>query len=247
MKKLILGIVLATSIGPVAMAQQTMTASGQVVSVRLVPRTFSVRDARAQEVIRYSVATGTPVTIAGGEARLGHLRAGDRVDVTYRRTDQGREATRIRVPEPTSALDQRVTEGLFSTISGEVVAVDNGQRTLTVVGDQSGERHSYSIPQGTRISISGENARIRDLQRGDNVTLRFREEGQQRQAARVRVPQTATPLAQRQARASSAAAQPAQPRQLPRTASPLPLLGFVGILGLIGSGALRLRRLLRRS
>lgn len=248
MRNLVLILVLSTAMGSTAIAQQTMTSSGEVVSVRLVPRTFSVRDAQAREVIRYRVPAGTQVTIAGGQARLGHLRAGDRVDVTYRNTDDGREATRVRVPQATASLDQRASEGLFSTISGEVAAINFGTRTLTVVGDQTGERFSYSVPQSTRITIEGENARLGNLRRGDPVTLRFRSEGDQREVARVRLPVTTTPLAQRPNQAPAGVAaqtQQTQPRQLPRTAGSLPLLGLFGFLAFASAGALRFARRLR--
>jgi hypothetical protein len=118
--KFILAIILAIPMLSTAYAQQEMTASGQVISVRLLTRTMTVRDAAANEAIRYNVPTGTTVTLAGQPGRLGYLRAGDIVNVTYATTDDGREAIRVRVPEPTSAMDMRVTEGLMSTITGRV-------------------------------------------------------------------------------------------------------------------------------
>ena len=243
MKKLIIGIFISFFIAPLTMAQQTMTATGEIVSVRLLTRTFSVRDTRAQEVIRYNVPTGTPVTIANGQARLGHLRSGDRVNVTYRNTDQGRQATSIQVPEANPGYDQRVSDGLFSTITGRVDAINYGTRVITVIGDQSGDRYSYQVPQGTTISISGQSARLGNLRRGDQVTLRFGREQEQRVAARIRVPQTTTPLAQRPIQQSTVTtAQAQQSRQLPRTASMLPLLGLFGLISLLAAGSIRFMR-----
>jgi hypothetical protein len=247
MKKLIIGIILTVFMTPVVMAQQTMTATGEVVSVRLVPRTFSVRDAQAREVIRYNVPLGTPVTIAGGQARLGHLRAGDTVNVTYRATDEGRQATQIQVPQPSPGMDQRVSEGLFSTITGRIDAINYGTRVITVIGDQSGERYSYAVPRDTTISVTGQSAVLGNLRRGDQVILRFAQEDQERVAARVRVPQTPTPLSQRPVQAPSPVAAQAQPSQLPRTASALPLLGLLGLFSLLGAGSLRIMRKLRKS
>lgn len=246
-KLMILTLFTATALGTVAMAQQTMTASGQLVSVRLDQRTFSVRDTQSQQVTRYSVPAGTPITVAGGQARLGHLRATDRVDITYRTAGQDREATRISVPEPMPGLDQRVSDGLYSTVTGQVEAINYRNRTITVRGDQSGQRFSYAVPQNTQVSIGGESAALGYLSRGDNVTLRFRQEAQERQVARVRVPQPATPLTQRtnQAPAGVVAQAQQQPRQLPRTASPLPLLGLLGIFSLLCAGSVRLSRKLR--
>ncbi len=243
MKKLLIVLVAGIPMTSVTIAQETRNASGQVVSVRLTTRTFTVQDTQAQEAIRYNIPRGTPITIAGGQARLGHLRAGDQVNVTYRRTAEGREATRVAVPNATPSLDQRAQEGLFSTITGEVSAINFSQRTITIVGDQSGERFSYAIPEGTRITVGGESARLGQLRRRDKVTLRFSGEGEQRVAERIRVPQTNTPVAQRPVQTTSTA-QP-MPRQLPKTASPLPLVGLLGLLGLMGAGAIRVTRRLK--
>lgn len=242
MKPFLMMLILTIPIASTAIAQQEMSATGQVVSVRLLNRTMTVRDAAANEVIRYVVPTGTTVTLAGQPGRFGYLRAGDTVNVTYVGTNDGRETVRIRVPQPTPAMDMRVAEGPMSTITGRVETVGVVSRTLAVRGDQSGDRFTYAVPEGTRFTIGGEDARLGLIQVGDNVTLRFREEGGQRQAARVRVPQPVTPLAQRQAAPAGAVAQTAPRTQLPRTASPLPLFGLLGALSLLAAGSLRIVR-----
>jgi hypothetical protein len=223
-----------------ALAQQTMTASGEVVSVRNFARTMTVRDSSANEVIRYAVPRDVEVTFAGQPGRLGFLRAGDTVNLNYTNTNDGRQATRIRVPQPTSAMDQRRSEGEFSTITGTVERVDARNRTLTVLGDQSGQRFTYALPEGARITVGGETARVGQLQRGDAVVLRFSGESDQRQAARVRVPRPATPLAQRTPPAGVAGQQART--QLPRTASNLPMLTLLGAFALLLAGAVRMYR-----
>jgi Cu/Ag efflux protein CusF len=243
MKKFMLAIILVIPMVSTAYAQQEMSASGQVVSVRLLTRTMTIRDASANEVIRYSVPMGTTVTLAGQPGRLGYLRSGDTVNVNYVNTDEGRQAVRVRVPEPTSAMDMRIAEGPMSTITGRVEGVNYGNRTITVLGDQSGERFTYAVPRGTRVTVGGDDARIGHIQRGDSVILRFNEQDGQRQAARVRVPEPVTPLAARREQAAPATvAQTAPPAQLPRTASPLPLFGLIGALSLLIAGSLRLVR-----
>jgi hypothetical protein len=218
-----------------------MSASGEVVAVRLLTRTMTVRDKSANEVIRYSVPLSTTVTLAGQPGRLGYLRSGDTVNVNYVNTDDGRKAVVVRVPEPTSAMDMRIVEGPMSTITGRVEGVDYGNRTITVLGDQSGERFTYAVPQGTRVSVGGESARIGQIQRGDKVVLRFKDESGQRQTARVRVPQPATPLSARRV-AAAPAANTALPTQLPRTASSLPLFALFGAIALLVAGSLNLAR-----
>ena len=246
MKKLLLAIMLAVPMVSTSYAQQEMSASGQVVSVRMLTRTMTVRDASANEVIRYNVPMDTTVTLAGQPGRLGYLRSGDTVNVNYVNTDEGRETVRVRVPQPTSAMDMRIAEGPMSTVTGSVEGINYGNRTVTVRGDQSGERFTYAIPQGTRVTVGGEDARIGHIQRGDSVVLRFKEEAGQRQAARLRVPQPATPLSARRV-AAAPVAQTAPPRQLPRTASSLPLFGLLGVIALLAAGSLNLARRARRT
>ena len=245
MKKLLLAIILAIPMVSTAHAQQEMSASGDVVAVQLLTRTMTVRDKSANEVIRYSVPLGTTVTLAGQSGRLGYLRQGDTVNIKYAKTDEGREALAVRVPQPTSAMDMRVKEGEMSTITGIIEAVNSSKRTITILGDQSGKRFTYAVPEGTRLTFGGESARIRDLQRGDNITLRFKSKGEERQVARVRVPQPAAPLATRRA-AVQPVAQTAPPKQLPRTASSLPLFALLGLVSLLAAGSLHLTRRNRR-
>ena len=247
MKKFLLVIMLTVPMAATSYAQQEMSASGQVVSVRLLARTMTVRDVAAKEVIRYSVPIGTTVTLAGQNGRLGYLRAGDTVNVRYVNTDEGRKAVQVRVPEPTSAMDMRIAEGEMSTVSGRVEGINYGKRTITVLGDQSGQRFTYAVPEGTRVTVGGEGTRLGYIQRGDHVTLRFKQEGEGRQVARVRVPAPATPLAARRVQAAPAAVAQTAPRtQLPRTASPLPLLGLLGVLSMLVAGSLRLSRRIGR-
>ena len=245
MKKLLLAIIFTLPMISTAHAQQELSASGEVVSVRMLTRTITVRDKSANEVIRYNVPLATTVTLAGQSSGLGYLRQGDTVNINYANTDEGRQALAVRVPRPTSAMDMRVKEGEISTVTGEIQSVNSGQRTITVLGDQSGKRFTYVVPEGTKLTFGGESARLRDLRRGDNITLRFKSEGEKRQVARVRVPQPATPLAARRV-AAQPVAQTAPPKQLPRTASSLPLFALLGVLSLLAAGSLRLTRRNRR-
>ncbi len=244
MKKLLWAFVIAIPMISTGYAQQEMSASGEVVSVRLLTRTMTVRDARANEVIRYNVPTGTPVTLAGQPGRFGYVRNGDTVNISYVGTNEGREAVRIGIPQPTSSMDMRVTEGLLSTITGRVENVGTVSRTLTVRGDQSGERHTYAVPEGVRFTVGGETAGLWALRTGDDVVMRFTEQNGQRQATRVRIPQPVTPLAQRQPQPApaGAVAQTAPRTQLPRTASSLPLLGLFGVLSSLAAVSLRVFR-----
>ena len=246
MKKLLLAIILATPMVSTVHAQQEMSASGEVVAVRLLTRTMTVRDKSANEVIRYSVPLGTTVTLAGQTGRLGYLRQGDTVNINYAKTDEGRKALAVRVPQPTSAMDMRVREGEMSTITGKIQDINSRKRTITILGDQSGQRFTYAVPEGAKLTFGGESAYLRDLRRGDDVVVRFKSEGEERQVARVRIPQPVTPLATRRV-AAEPVAQTALPKQLPRTASSLPLFVLFGTIALLAAGSLNLSRRVRNA
>lgn len=242
MKKLLLAVLLTIPTVSTSYAQQEMSASGEVVAVRMLTRTMTVRDKSAKEVIRYNVPLGTTVTLAGQSGRLGYLRNGDTVNLSYVNTDEGRKATVVRVPQPNSAMDMRVKEGDMSTVTGNIEAVNFGKRTMTVRGDQSGQRFTYVVPQGARLTVGGKGARMQDLRRGDEVILRFKSEGEERQVARAGIPKPVTPLAARRATAAPVATT-ASARQLPKTASSLPMFVLLGVLSLLAAGSLRLTRL----
>lgn len=244
MRKVLFAFFVAIPFFSSAVAQQTMSESGQIVSVRLVPpRAMTVRSEDDGEVIRYRVPRGAEVTLAGQPGRLGFLRSGDVVNITYTNSDDGREAATVGVPQPTSAMDQRIVEGEVSTITGRVERVSAANRTLTVLGDQSGQRFTYAIPENSPLTMNGQNATLRDFRVGDQVTLRFTEESGARQATRVRVPTPSTPLAQRRVEQppAGAAAQPAR-TELPRTAGEIPFVFWFGLLALAGAVVIRVVR-----
>ena len=222
-------------------AQTAQLASGKIVSVRRVDRSITVDDAMTGEILRYSVPGDATITLAGATGRLGFLRAGDTVDVEYVVTSEGRQAGIVRVPQPTPAMDQRIAEGPMSTITGTVEQIRHRARTMTVRGDQSGERFTYAFPEGTPVNIGGRLARFGQINQGDNVILRFRnEETGEREVARVQVPNPQPPLAER-VDESAPAAPPAglmaqtNRAQLPRTAGDLPAMLATGLVLLCGA------------
>ncbi len=241
MKKLLLAIILTIPMVSTSHAQQEMSASGEVVAVRMLTRTMTVRDTTANEAIRYSVPLGTTVTLAGQPGRLGYLRHGDTVNINYVNTDDGRKAVVVRVPQPNSAMDMRIQEGDMSTVTGTIESVNPSRRTITVLGDQTGERFTYAVPEGTRLTFGGEEARMRDLRRGDHAVLRFNAEDKNGQVARVRVPKPATTLATRRTSAEPVT-MAAAATQLPRTASTLPLFALFGAIALLFAASLNVAR-----
>lgn len=124
-------------------------------------------------------------------------------------------------------------------IEAEVVRVHPPDRKLTVRGANQGHTRTFNIPEGTRITIAGREARLRDLRRGDTVMLAMKPTVEDVVIARVRVPETPKTLEERRAEPVQVAQ--ALPAELPRTASRLPALLLVGALAVAGAMWLRRR------
>lgn len=116
------------------------------------------------------------------------------------------------------------------TIDGTIVRVRASQNTITILGDASRERHTYQLPEGTRVMINGKERSIRGLRVNDIVTITFRSTDAGRVATVVRVPEPQEPVI----------AEEPMPVELPKTASWLPTL-FGSGLSLLGFGLI-LRR-----
>ena len=150
---------------------------------------------------------------------------------------------------PTLALAQAgdsilVDEYIISQdfIEAEVVRVRPHARTLTVRGEKRGQTRQFAVPEGTRISVNGRDARLRDIRVGDSVLLAMTPRSEKVVVAQLRVPSTPQTLEQRRA---SPIVTETLPAQLPKTASPWPGVLAAGLLALLGAGLLRLSRSVR--
>lgn len=133
--------------------------------------------------------------------------------------------------------DTYITKQEF--VEAEVLNVRPIARTITVRGENRGESRQFTIPEGTRITIQGREARLRDIQRGDRVMLAFRPQQEQVVITRMRVPETDQPVEQR--RAAPTVVQ-TTPTVLPKTASTWPEVFAIGLVLLLGAGVLRVMR-----
>ncbi len=142
----------------------------------------------------------------------------------------------IHAQESDSILvDEYITSQEF--VEATVVNVRSKARTLTVRGEKRGQTRQFVVPEGTRISVNGRDARLRDIRRGDNVLVAMRPRQDEVVVAQLRVPETARTLEERRA---EPVAEEVMPTTLPKTASPWPSILTVGMLALFGAGLLRL-------
>lgn len=136
-------------------------------------------------------------------------------------------------------------------VEAEVTRVNVGSRTITVRGAAQGQTRTFSVPDDTRISVNGRNARLRDIRRGDEVRLALRPRTNEVVIERIQVPDTsitletrqATPIGQEPAAQQSVAVvAEVRPTVLPKTASTLPLALVLGMVALLSASILRIRR-----
>lgn len=124
-------------------------------------------------------------------------------------------------------------------IEGDVVRVKPIARTITVRGEKRGKTRQFTIPEGTRVTVNGRDATLRDIRKGDSILFAMKPVADDVVVARLRVPKTDRTLEQRRANPIVAAATPAM---LPKTASVWPAVLALGIFTLFGAGLLRIRR-----
>lgn len=121
-------------------------------------------------------------------------------------------------------------------VQAEIIRVRPIERTITVKGEKRGQTRQFTVPEGVRVTLNGKEARLRDLRRGDNITVKFAQRRDQVVVEQIRVPSSPVSLAQRRANPIVAEAQPAT---LPSTASFLPAILLLGLISLGGASLMR--------
>ena len=121
-------------------------------------------------------------------------------------------------------------------VEAEVIYVKPKSRTITVKGEKRGETRQFSVPENVRISVNGQQARLRDIRRGDSVLVTFAKRSQKIIVNQIRMPDSAVTLAERRANPIVAQATPAV---LPSTASFLPAVLLFGLVSLGGAATIR--------
>ncbi len=166
-----LGLTMSVS----AFAAESETVSGVVTYVDATNQTITVRNEETGRYRTYFLTPDSRITSRGSTIALSDIKRGNGVTLSYRRTDRGREITSVRVPSPDQTQDvpMPVTSGEQS-ISGTITGVRPSKRTITIREASTRERQTLNIPEGTRITNDGEPLSLRDLQRGDRITARYR-------------------------------------------------------------------------
>lgn len=122
------------------------------------------------------------------------------------------------------------------SVEAEVIRVKPSARTITVKGEQRGQTRQFIVPEGARITVNGEEARLRDIRRGDNIKLNFTKRADRVVVEQIRMPDAVVSLEERRAAPIMAGAAPAV---LPSTASFMPAILAFGLLSLVGAGLVR--------
>lgn len=133
-------------------------------------------------------------------------------------------------------------------VDAGVLRVNPGERTITVRGDVQGETRTFNVPEGSRISVNGQDARLRDIRRDDQVRLTIRPRNEEIVIERIRVPNTNIALEARRATPavqltptpeSTPIVAEVLPLVLPKTASLLPSILMTGFFALLFALMLR--------
>ena len=125
-------------------------------------------------------------------------------------------------------------------VEAEVVEIKPIARTITVRGKNRGQTRQFNVPQGTRISVNGRQARLRDIRKGDSVMVAMTPKAAEVVVAQLRVPRSDRTLEQR--RANPIVAADARPAMLPKTASNQPAILLFGMFALLAAAGLRFAR-----
>ncbi len=113
------------------------------------------------------------------------------------------------------------------TVTGIVTQVRATSRVLRVMDNRTRQRNNYTIPPDARIIIEGRERSLRNIERGQSVTLRYRNTDTGRVVESVRVPEPAV-IAEVPPEPAPIAS--ATPSKLPKTAGPTGLLLVLGSL-----------------
>ena len=130
-------------------------------------------------------------------------------------------------------------------VAAEILRVSVRNRTITVKGENKGQTRQFTIPENARISFNGNEARLRDLRKGDTIFLAMKPVMSKNEIVQIKVPSSPVTLVERRADPAPVM-QEVLPVVLPKTASPLPLVILLGLFSLIAGFSLRSVRLSKK-
>ncbi|MEL7187128.1 MAG: hypothetical protein AAFN50_11950, partial [Pseudomonadota bacterium] len=112
-------------------------------------------------------------------------------------------------------------------VEGQVTQVRPRAGTITIRGANRGDQRQFAIPENARVTVNGREARLRDIRRGDTVSVSIVRRGQRVIVDQLRVPQSDATLEER--RENPIVATASLPTTLPKTASNQMLWQFSGL------------------
>ena len=233
-----------------AIAQQTTTETptgqpssttevrnGEVVYVSGNALVVKMEDGSVRD---FTVPESAKFTVDGKEMTVHDLKPGMKLTQTITTTTTPKMVTTVR------------------TITGRVWHVSPPKSVILRL--PTGENQKYTVPEGTKFNINGQERTIFDLHRGMNVSATVTTEEPTTEVSRtssvtgqmppppptppatgpILIVQTIAPPAPAAAQQPPSATKQ-QPKSLPQTASWLPLLALIGVLLLLSGSGLRHR------
>lgn len=126
-------------------------------------------------------------------------------------------------------------------VEAEVIRVKPIERTITVKGELRGETRKFTVPEGTKITVNGKEARLRHLRTGDTIRVSFAERAEKVVVNRIRLPDTDISMSVRRV-AADPLDREAVPAMLPKTASFFPAILILGLMSFAGAVTFRRMR-----
>lgn len=134
---------------------------GKIQTVAADQQQFTIRDQKDHDWT-FRAGRDAKVQVNGKDARLADLKQGQEVTVSYHQMLTDIQAGKNNDPAaPQQAKGQ--------TVRGQIQRVDATQHQVAI-RDQNGKEHSFQVGQNTRVQVDGKNAKLADLQQGQEVT-----------------------------------------------------------------------------
>jgi colicin import membrane protein len=143
--------------------QAQHNARGRIENVNAEQNQFTLKDEKGHE-LTFHAGRNARLQVDGKDAKLGDLRQGQEVTVTYRQM-----LTDIRAGDKNNDANDNAQQQKGQMVRGQIQRVQEAQRQISL-RDQNGKEHTFQIGQNTQIQLNGRNATLADLQQGQQVT-----------------------------------------------------------------------------
>lgn len=176
-KSLIIALTLtALILSNLSAASTDQMPRGVIVSKSEKKQAITVKNIDTGKRHTYFLNERTHVSSKGQEVAFDQLMTGQMILLDFVRTDLGREANFIRVPELDTIIDLEpidASEDLF--ISGIVTGVRPVKRTVTIHGPRLTQRLTLHIPDSVVLTKDDEPLKLGRVKKGYSVEFRYQE------------------------------------------------------------------------